>query len=260
MSGDLEELPVAVIGGGPVGLAAAAHLIRRGIPVRVYEAGACVGTNILDWAHVRTFSPWRYSVDTAAVALLRSAGWHAPEADALPTGADLYERYLKPLAAVPAMAAAIRTNSSVRRISRSGVDKVTSGGRAERPFALAVANGDGSLRRELARAVIDASGTWVNQNPLGADGMAADGEAEFSGDIDYGIPDVLGRDRAKYLGCSVLVVGAGYSAGNVLIDLVKLAEEQPKTSISWAVRRADPTRLAAKRRISFRPAVRSDCW
>ena len=36
----LESLPVAVIGGGPVGLAAAAHLIARGLPVKVYEAGS----------------------------------------------------------------------------------------------------------------------------------------------------------------------------------------------------------------------------
>ena len=59
----LEPLPVAVIGGGPVGLAAAAHLIARGLPVKVYEAGPAVGSNLRDWGHVRVFTPWRYCVD-----------------------------------------------------------------------------------------------------------------------------------------------------------------------------------------------------
>src|SRR5215216_3143239 len=51
------ELPVAVIGAGPVGLAAAAHLIERGIRPLVFEAGAAVGASIREWGHVRVFSP-----------------------------------------------------------------------------------------------------------------------------------------------------------------------------------------------------------
>ena len=73
MPNDFDSLPVAVVGGGPIGLAAAAHLIERGIPVRVYEAGAAVGATIAEWAHVRTFSPWRYNVDGAAHADTRAA-------------------------------------------------------------------------------------------------------------------------------------------------------------------------------------------
>ena len=57
----LTSLPVAVIGAGPVGLAAAAHLIQRGLPVKVYEAGSTVGANVRDWGHVRLFSPWEYN-------------------------------------------------------------------------------------------------------------------------------------------------------------------------------------------------------
>ena len=69
----LENLPVAVIGGGPVGLAAAAHLIARGLPVKLYEAGDAIGANLRDWGHVRVFTPWRYCLDTAATGLLSSA-------------------------------------------------------------------------------------------------------------------------------------------------------------------------------------------
>ena len=62
----LESLPVAVIGAGPVGFAAAAHLHRYHQPFVVLEAGAEAGAAIRRWGHVRTFSPWRYMVDGAA--------------------------------------------------------------------------------------------------------------------------------------------------------------------------------------------------
>src|SRR5688500_20408093 len=96
-----EALPVAVIGAGPVGLAAAAHIIQRGLPVKVYEAGANVAANVRDWGHVRLFSPWEHNADTAARALLNAHGWQEPPNDTMPTGADLYAAYLKPLAERP---------------------------------------------------------------------------------------------------------------------------------------------------------------
>ena len=36
----LDSLPVAIIGAGPVGLAAAANLVERGIDFVIYESGA----------------------------------------------------------------------------------------------------------------------------------------------------------------------------------------------------------------------------
>lgn len=231
-----DALPVTVIGAGPVGLAAAAHLIQRGLPVKVYEAGATVAANVRDWGHVRLFSPWEYNTDTAARALLHTHGWQEPPGKAMPTGSDLYEAYLKPLADTPEMAAVIETNAMVKAITRQGADKVLSKGRETKPFVLAVSIGNGKIRRDLARAVIDASGTWTAPNPLGAGGILAEGEAENSSHIAYGIPDVLGRDRAAYEGKTTLVVGAGHSAANVLIDLARLAERDPRTSIIWATR------------------------
>src|SRR5271166_5556679 len=122
----LESLAIAVIGGGPVGLAAAAHLISRGLPIKVYEAGPAVGSNLRDWGHVRVFTPWRYCVDAAATALLARRGWSMPDADTCPTGAELVRAYLEPLAATPELAAVIETNARVTRISRNGLDKVVS--------------------------------------------------------------------------------------------------------------------------------------
>jgi hypothetical protein len=111
-------------------------------------------------------------------------------------------------------------------------------GRDEAPFEVRVrsAAGDETL---LARAVIDASGTYGVPNPLGANGLPASGEAACRTQIFYGIPDVLGVHRARYAGRAVLVVGSGHSAFNTLLDLVELAAVEPDTAITWAVRRSD---------------------
>ena len=112
------ELPVAVIGAGPVGLAAAAHLVTRGLPVKLYEAGETVAAHVRSWGHVRLFSPWGFNTDTAARALLRQHGWQAPPVDVLPTGSDLYAAYLQPLAQTPELDAVIETGARVRAVSR----------------------------------------------------------------------------------------------------------------------------------------------
>jgi thioredoxin reductase len=246
--------PVAVIGAGPIGLAAAAHLIRRGLPVKVYEAGPTVGANVRDWAHVRLFSPWECNIDPVARALLETHGWKEPPGKAMPTGRDLYEAYLEPLAAIPPMAAVIETRAKVTAITRQGTDKVLSWDRDVKPFALAVRDGSGRMRRDLARAVIDASGTWTSPNPLGAGGIPAEGEIDHHDLITYGIPDVLGRHRIVHQGRKTLVVGAGHSAANVLLDLARLAEHDPRTSIIWATRGANLMRVYGGGRADQLPA------
>lgn len=251
---DLDALPVAVVGAGPVGLAAAAHFFERAVPVRVYEAGPTVAASVREWGHVRLFSPWKYNTDPVAVALLKRHGWQEPPGDAFPTGMDLYEAYLKPLAETLEMAAVIDTKTAVRAITRHRLDKVATGGRDTRPFELSVSNGDGKMRRELARAVIDASGTWKTPNPLGAGGVPADGEAEHVGRIAYGLPDVLGRDRPLYEGRATAVIGAGHSAANVLLDLVRLAERDPRTTVLWIVRGSSLARVYGGGRADQLPA------
>lgn len=239
---DLSQLPVAIIGAGPVGLAAAAHLLERGIDVKVYEVGDTVGANIRDWSHVRIFTTWEQSVDAASCRLLARQGWTLPSPQQLPTGGDLYAQYLQPLAKTPELAACIETAARVRTISRQGIDKVVSKGRDARPFRLEIATKDGAHRSDLARAVIDASGTWTNQNPLGGSGILALGEAEHRDRIAYGLPDVLGRDRAVYAGKRVAVIGSGYSAINVLLDLAKLAQGDSQAQLTWVLRGGDLAR------------------
>ena len=235
------DLPVAVIGAGPVGLAAAAHLIARNIPVRLYEAGDTVAANVRDWSHVRLFSPWSLNTDHAAKAILKRHGWQEPRGDGMPTGGDLYEAYLRPLAETPELRAVIETKTTVKAISRQGIGKVVTKGREDRPFSLIVQNG--ATRVDQARAIIDASGTWQNPNPLGASGLPAIGEAAAADLIAYGIPDVLGTDRASYAGKRILVIGGGHSAANVLLDLARLAETDRQIELTWAVRATDLTRV-----------------
>ena len=237
------SLPVAVIGAGPIGLAAAAHLLARGETPLVLEAGDSVGASIRMWAHVRVFSPWRYNTDPAATALLERAGWTPPPAEALPTGGELVEQYLKPLSELPAIAPHLRLNTRVLSVARQGFDKMKTPGRELAPFVLQVRSGSGDEEEVLAKAVIDASGTYTSPNPLGANGVPAFGERANADRIVYGIPDVLGTDRARYANKRVMVAGSGHSAFNALLDLATLAEEEPRTGITWVVRRSDLRQL-----------------
>jgi thioredoxin reductase len=230
-------LPVAVIGAGPVGLAAAAHLIARGERPIVFEACAVVGASMMAWAHVRMFSPWTYNIDPVSADLLTSVGWTPPPGDAFPTGRDVVAQYLEPLATHPAIAPHVRVNARVASVSRLGSDRTKTHGRDDAPFVLRIER-DGCEEDVLAKAVIDASGTYRTPNPLGGSGHAAIGERAHGADIFYGMPDVLGPDRARYAGQRVLIVGSGHSAMNVLLDLADLAREVPTTRIAWAVRRA----------------------
>lgn len=236
-------LPVAVIGAGPVGLAAAAHLVERGIAPVVFEKAGGVGASLRDWAHVRVFSPWSYDVDAAAARLLEPTGWTMPDPEALPTGGEIVRRYLEPLAAVPALAAGLTLGATVTAITRAGLDKMTDAGRAAAPFEIRWRAADGTARRSLARAVIDASGTWGQPSPMGVDGLPVPGETENRDRIDSGIPDVLGARRGDYAARRVLVVGSGHSAIAVALDLLRLQGETGGGEVLWAIRRAGVDRL-----------------
>ena len=238
MTTSSDRLPVIVIGAGPVGLAAAVYLLAKGAEPLVLEAGASVGANVLTWGHVRMFSPWRYNTDPEAVCLLERSGWTHPPVDDYPTGRELVDGYLRPLAELPAVHSRIRVGARVVGVSRVGLDRMKTKGRETVPFVVRVSTG-GREDDVLAHAVIDTSGTVASPNPLGAAGMPAIGETALQEAIAYGMPDVLGRDRGRYAGRRTLVVGSGHSAFNVLLDLATLADQVPGTRIVWAIRRGE---------------------
>jgi cation diffusion facilitator CzcD-associated flavoprotein CzcO len=240
------RLPVVVIGAGPVGLAAAAHLLHRGLEPLVLEAGSRAGANVAQWRHVRLFSPWCLALEPVCVRLLDQAGWAGPDPDALPTGADLLDHYLEPLAALPALARRIRLHTTVVAVARHDLDKVRGPGREQLPFLVRVRDRHGDLHDLRARAVLDASGTWTQPNPLGASGLPALGEADAGHAVRYGLPDIAGRDRDRYAGRRVVVVGAGHSAATSLLALADLQQQAATTQVVWAVRSASPRPLVGK--------------
>jgi len=238
-----QALPAVIAGAGPVGLAAAAHLIERGVDILIVDAAREVGASPRDWGHVRLFSPWRYNLDRAAVRLLEATGWTAPAADELPTGHELYTRYLAPLAAVPGIRERLRLGRRVVAITRRGLDKVRTAGREDVPFVVRTTSAGGEVEEWPARTVIDATGTWGTPNPLGAAGVAAIGEPRLHDRIHYGIPDVLGADRDRHAGRTTLVVGGGHSAANAVLSLAELSRTQPATTVRWATRGGNLTRI-----------------
>lgn len=225
-------LPVVVVGAGPQGLAAAAHLLERGLEPLVLEAGSGPASAVAEWGHVRLFSAWPELVDAASARLLEPTGWQRPESG-YPTGAEWIERYLAPLAA--ALGDRVRYDARVIAVSRKGRDRLVDADRAAQPFTVHVTDARGREHRLEARAVVDASGTWRSPSPAGADGVPALGERAAADLMAYQVPDRSTPER--YAGRHTVVVGAGDSAFNAIHELVQVARAHPGTRITWAIRR-----------------------
>lgn len=231
-----DKIYVAIIGAGPVGLAAAAHLLERGENPIVFEAGPEPAFAIKQWEHVKLFSSWEFNIDRAAKRLLDKHGWNQLLQFDLPTGKEFREKYLLPLSSLPEMQSRIRLNSKVTAVSRKHWDKVKDTNRSDYPYILTIKQSDGEEYQVEAKAVIDSSGTWFNPNPVGSSGIPAPGEKRNQEFITYGIPDVRGTYRSDYAGKSVAVIGSGHSAMQVVLDLLKLQDDAPETRVHWIMR------------------------
>ncbi|MFD7973726.1 NAD(P)-binding domain-containing protein [Streptomyces clavifer] len=232
------ELSVVVIGAGPAGLAAAAHLIDQGIEPVVLESGQSAGAAVREWAHVRLFSTWGEVVDPAAEKLLAPTGWTQPDPATYPSGGDWADLYLQPLA--DALGDRVRTGATVTGVSRTGRDRIVDADREQQPFVVHLAHTDGREERLFARAVIDASGTWATPSPAGGSGLHALGEKAAADRITYRVPDLKDPAvRARYAGKRTAVIGSGASAFTALAYLADLAksEDGAGTKGVWILRR-----------------------
>jgi thioredoxin reductase len=239
-------LPVLIVGAGPVGLAAAANLTERGLDFMIIEAGDEVASSIRLWGHTHLFSPWQHLIDPAARRLLAASGWAAPADEGrAPTGHELVDEYLVPLAALDGISTRIRFRSRVVAVTREGMDRTRSAGRDRAPFLVRLESADGETEELTGRAVIDASGTYRTPNPLGSAGLDPIGADLVTDRIVHALPDVRGADRGLFAGRHTTVVGAGHSAANTLIALAALADQVPGTRVTWLIRNRSAVRVSS---------------
>ncbi len=193
---------------------------------------------------MRLFSPWRLDISPRMRTHLEAAGHSLPDDSdsTCPTGKELVERVLEPVATLPEVAPHLRTGVRVLAVSREGLlkhEEIGTAERGERPFRLLLADRDGKEWSESADAVLDCTGTWGNPNPTGDGGISAPGERELEGDIRRDIPNV-DFESDLWVGRTILLVGAGHSAQTAAVSLARLAESHPGTRVIWALRREQP--------------------
>jgi hypothetical protein len=234
-----EPARVAILGAGPIGLEAALAAAERGLDFTIFEAADDIGGHVRRWGHVRTFTPWDLTVSERA---RRALGEGAPEGAGLPTGAELADRLLAPLARLPALRGRLQLGTRVVAVGRDGLLKHEAIGapeRARRRFRLLVQGRDGRESLVRADAVIDATGNYGNPNRLGDGGISAVGEQLFEERIERWLTP-FEEQPERWAGRTVLLTGAGHSAQTAARDLALFARQAPGTRVVWALRRSAP--------------------
>jgi hypothetical protein len=233
---------LAIIGAGPVGLEAAAAALELELDVHLFERGD-VGANVLGWGHVRMFTPWSMNVGPASARLLARNGWTAPAAEQCPSGLELAERVLAPLAAAPELAGRIHPHAQVVHVGRHGLLKGEKPGdpsRREHPFRLLVRDAGGRENFLHVASVLDTSGVYATPNWAGTGGIPARGEQYLAPQMSYRCEDVRGLKRERHAGRRTLVIGGGASAATTVTALAALAAEAPGTTVAWLTRSSAP--------------------
>src|SRR4029079_16653815 len=90
---------------------------------------------------------------------------------------------------------------------------------------------------ELFDGVLDCTGVFTTANWLGHGGIPAIGEVALYEQIEYRLPDILGRDRMRYAGKHTLLIGGGMSAATNVLALAELATSDPQMRVTWITRR-----------------------
>ncbi|MGZ0163528.1 MAG: FAD-dependent oxidoreductase [Planctomycetales bacterium] len=229
---------IAIIGAGPIGLEAALYARLQGFEVVVLEKGT-VAANVRSWGHVRLFSP--FGINSSEWGRGALSELDLPANDALLTGAEFFERYLHPLSQHSRLQGCLKENARVVTIGKRHLwkgDAIGSRSRLESPFTLlteSAATGEELIEADF---VLDCSGIFGNHNWLGDGGVPAIGERQLSARIDYSLPDIVGKDRAKFAGSRTLVVGSGYSAATAIVALGELPERDAPAEVFWLTRKA----------------------
>lgn len=216
---------VAVLGAGPIGLAAASAAAARGWDLTVYEQSSAVAGAVRDWGHVRMFTPWAMNLSPR----MRDA-LGVPD-EGCPTGHELADHLERVAALLPT--GAIQLGTTVEAVARDGLvksDEIGTTERELRPFRLLLKDSLGAERSAAADVVLDCTGTYLNPRPTGDGGIPALGER--SAPVVRRIPSV----DPSWAGRRVLLVGAGNSAQTAARDLVAAGAQ-----LTWAVRRREPT-------------------
>jgi cation diffusion facilitator CzcD-associated flavoprotein CzcO len=228
---------LVVIGAGPVGLEAALAALDLGFDVQVLERGE-VGAHPLAWGHIHTFTPWRLNLGRHSRAHLEAAGWTAPPPEEHPTGLELVERYLKPLAALPELKDRVHTGAQVVRASRHGLLRHEGDieAREARPFRLLVRDPGGRERLVHAFTLVDATGVYGQPACAGTGGIPARGELYLRPQLAWHVEDVRGLDRGRYAGQRTALIGDGTFAAFTLRELAGLVAEAEGTSVTWITR------------------------
>lgn len=234
---------VAILGAGPVGLDAALAAADAGWPFTVYETADQVGGNVRRWGHVRLFTAWPMNVSERMARHLRAGGYEPPEDnDRSPTGEELVERLLVPLARLPELAGNIAYGTRVLGVGREGLlkhEEISTQERATHPFRIVLRQPSGHAVTAAASLVLDCTGTYATPNAAGDGGVPAPGEAELGERIVRWMPN-WARERDAWTGMTILLIGSGKSAQTAARDLAAWLPSAPGTRVIWAVRQMRP--------------------
>jgi thioredoxin reductase len=233
-------MKIAILGGGPIGVEAALYGACAGFDVSLFERGQ-IAQSVREWGHVQVFTEWKRNRSPLAVRLLREQGVLLPPGEEYSSGDELAD-YVQNLSALAPLQNRVFSHTQVRAITRRAClksDYINDPRRADFPFRLLLRDARGE-RIEFFDAVLDATGTYATPNWMGSGGAPCVGEIDCKERIDYKLPDVPGKERARFAGRSTLVVGSGHSAASTLLSVANLMNEFPTTKLVWIVRRDVP--------------------